>query len=64
MLYNSLEMKPGIVKKSRHDKEKHIFRMEFVPNKVLIGSPIFEGNYYDKKFGTITEAEHIRRSTK
>jgi len=44
MLYTSLEMKAGKMKKKPHDKEKANVRMEFVPKKVFIGSPIFEGN--------------------
>ena len=64
MLYNSQDMKSGIVKKPPHDKEKVIVRMEFVPKKISIGSPIFEANYYDKKFEMKTEAEHTRKSIK
>jgi len=43
---------------------KVIHKMEFVPKKVVIGSPVFAGNYYDKKFESINEAEQIRRSIK
>ena len=59
MLYSSLDMKSA-GKKSR-DKGKVVVRMEFVPKKIQIGSPVFQlqGNYYDQKFATL---ETTRRS--
>ena len=58
-----LELKPHITKKKVFENNRKKNRMEFIPKKVSIGSPV-TGNHYDKRFESISEAEQIKRSIK
>ena len=52
MRHSSLETRPYVYKKAHNNHEKDIVKMEIVPHKVQIGSPMFESNI-DGRFRTL-----------